>query len=180
MQSFTREFSLIPDIVIGMISVETYKGKAVTEHDVEIVERKGTGHPDFICDSLMEAISIALSREYTKSCGAILHHNIDKGLLAAGRTAKTFGGGRVTRPMELTIGDRATFKAAGKVVPVADIAVHAAKKWIKENLRFVDPEKHLKYRVILAPGSEELTDIFSSPEKCGLPMTPPPRLDTTP
>jgi S-adenosylmethionine synthetase len=148
-----------------MISVETYKGKAVTEHDVEIVERKGTGHPDFICDSVMEAISVALSGEYTKTFGSILHHNIDKGLLAAGRTVKTFGGGRVTRPMELTIGDRATLKAAGKVVPVADVAVHAAKKWIKENLRFVDPEKHLKYRVILAPGSEELTDIFSRPGK---------------
>jgi len=83
--------------------------------------------------------------------------------------------------MELTIGDRATLKAAGKVVPVADIAVHASKKWIKENLRLVDPEKHLKYRVILSTGSEELTDIFfRDPEKCGLPMTPPLRWDTTP
>jgi len=82
-----------------MISVETYRGKAVTEHDVEIVERKGTGHPDFICDSVMEAISVALSGEYTKTFGSILRHNIDKGLLAAGRAVKTFGGGRVTRPM---------------------------------------------------------------------------------
>ncbi len=146
-----------------MISVETYKGKAVTEHDVEIVERKGTGHPDFICDSVMEAISIALSDEYMKAFGTILHHNIDKGLLAAGRTAKTFGGGRVVRPMELTIGDRATFRAGVKKVPVADIAMDAAKRWIREHLRLVDPERHLKYRVVLAPGSEELTDIFSRP-----------------
>lgn len=148
-----------------MISVETYKGEAVTGHDVEIVERKGTGHPDFICDSIMEAISIALCSEYTRTFGTILHHNIDKGLLAAGRTVKTFGGGRVTRPMELTIGDRATFKAAGKQLPVADIAVAAAKKWIRDNMRFVDPVKHLKYRVVLAPGSGELTDIFSRPGK---------------
>jgi S-adenosylmethionine synthetase len=148
-----------------MISVETYKGKAVIEHDVEIVERKGTGHPDFICDSIMEAISMALSAEYMKTFGTILHHNIDKGLLAAGRTLKTFGGGRVAKPMELTIGDRATFRAAGKRVPVADIAVDAARRWIKEHLRLVDPEKHLKYRVVLAPGSEELTDIFLRPGK---------------
>src|SRR3990170_2381380 len=143
-----------------MISVETYKGKAVMEHEVEIVERKGTGHPDFMCDSIMEAISIALCREYMKVFGAILHHNIDKGLLAAGRIVKHFGGGRVIKPMELTIGDRATFGAAGKKIPVADIAVDAAKKWMKETMRFVDPEKHLKCRVVLAPGSEELTDIF--------------------
>ncbi len=146
-----------------MIVVETYKGKSVTQHRVEIVERKGTGHPDQICDSVMEAISIALSQEYIREFGTILHHNIDKGLLAAGRVEKRFGGGRVVRPMELTIGDRATFRSAGKDIPVGDIAVAAAKNWFRENLRFVDPDAHLLYRVVLAPGSEELADIFARP-----------------
>ncbi len=148
-----------------MIVIETFKGKSITEHRVEIVERKGTGHPDYMCDSIMDAISVALSKEYLEEFGTILHHNIDKGLLAAGRVDKGFGGGRVVKPMELTIGDRATFAAAGKKIPVAEIAVDAAKKWIKENLRFVDPERHLKCRVVLAPGSEELTDIFLRPGK---------------
>ncbi|MDA8338059.1 MAG: methionine adenosyltransferase, partial [Nitrospiraceae bacterium] len=148
-----------------MIVIETFKGKSITEHRVEIVERKGTGHPDYMCDSIMDAISVALSKEYIKEFGTILHHNIDKGLLAAGRADKRFGSGKVLKPMELIIGDRATFKAAGKKIPVAEIAIDAAKKWIKDNLRFVDPEKHLKYRVVLAPGSEELTDIFLRPGK---------------
>src|SRR5512143_1841864 len=144
-----------------MIEVETYKGTAVTEHRVEIVERKGRGHPDFMCDSIMEAVSIALCREYTKTFGTILHHNIDKGLLAAGKTLKTFGRGRLTKRMELTIGDRATFRALGKEIPVVDIVIDAVRTWLKGNLRFVDPEKHFTYRVVLAPGSEELTDIFA-------------------
>lgn len=148
-----------------MIIIETYKGKSITEHRVEIVERKGTGHPDYMCDSIMDAISVALSQEYVKELGTILHHNIDKGLLAAGKVDKRFGGGGVLNPMELTIGDRATFKALGREIHVADIAVDAAKKWIKANLRFVDPERHLKYRFVLAPGSEELTDIFLRPGK---------------
>lgn len=148
-----------------MIVIETFKGKSITEHRVEIVERKGTGHPDYMCDSMMDAISVALSKEYIKEFGAVLHHNIDKGLLAAGRTDKRFGSGKVLKPMELIIGDRATFKAAGEKIPVAEIAIDAAKKWIKDNLRFVDPEKHLKYRVVLAPGSEELTNIFLMPGK---------------
>ncbi len=143
-----------------MIVIETYKGKSITDHRVEIVERKGAGHPDYMCDSIMDAISVSLSREYIREFGTILHHNIDKGLLAAGRVEKNFGGGRVLQPMELIIGDRATFKAAGREIPVADIAVDAAKTWLRENLRFVDVEHHLKYRVVLAPGSEELTDIF--------------------
>ncbi len=146
-----------------MIIIETFKGKSITEHRVEIVERKGIGHPDYMCDSIMDAISVALSKEYVREFGTILHHNIDKGLLAAGKVDKKFGGGKVLKPMELTIGDRATFRAANKEIPVSEIAIDAAKKWIKNNLRLVDPEKHLKYRIVLAPGSAELTDIFLRP-----------------
>jgi S-adenosylmethionine synthetase len=146
-----------------MLVIEQLRGRPVTDQRVEIVERKGTGHPDYLCDSMMEAISIALSKEYLKTFGTVLHHNIDKGLLAAGRVEKLFGGGKVLAPMELTIGDRATFVFSGKKVPVADIAADAAKKWLTKNMRFVDPDKHLKCRVVLAPGSEELTDIFLRP-----------------
>lgn len=148
-----------------MILIETFKGKSVTDHSVEIVERKGTGHPDYICDSIMEAVSVALSREYIKEFGAVLHHNTDKGLLVAGKVKKVFGGGRVIKPMELVMGDRATLKCDGRNIPVIDIALHAAQGWVRDNLRLVDPEKDLKYRIVLAPGSEELTDIFSRPGK---------------
>lgn len=46
--------------------------------NIEIVERKGIGHPDTIADKLAEECS----RVYSKYCqdhfGCILHHNIDK------------------------------------------------------------------------------------------------------
>src|SRR5690242_13856530 len=103
-----------------MILIESYKGEPVTEQSVEIVERKGTGHPDQICDCVMDAVSVALCRAYLEACGTILHHNVDKGLLAAGRVTKRFGGGEVLEPMELVIGDRATFTAGGKEIPVLD------------------------------------------------------------
>lgn len=146
-----------------MITVETSKGKSISERRVEIVERKGIGHPDSMCDAIMDAISVALSAEYLKEFGAILHHNIDKSLLAAGRVEKWFGGGRVVQPMELIIGDRATFSAGGRTIPVADIAIEAAKNWIRNNMRLMDPDCDVNYRVVLAPGSEELTDIFIRP-----------------
>ncbi len=142
------------------ITVEILKNKPVAEQEVEIVERKGVGHPDYICDAIMEGISVALSQEYLKRFGDILHHNIDKGLLVAGQVERSFGGGRVIKPMELIIGDRATFKVGGEDVDVEGIAIDTAKKWFKENLRFVDAQRDVKYRVVLAPGSEELTDIF--------------------
>jgi len=146
-----------------MIAVEAFRGRAVTDLRVEVVERKGVGHPDTVCDSIMESISVALSQAYLREFGTVLHHNIDKGLLAAGRVEKGFGGGRVLKPMELTIGDRATFAAGGRTVSVADIAVEAARSWLRGHLPRIDPARHVDYRVVLAPGSAELTDIFARP-----------------
>jgi S-adenosylmethionine synthetase len=47
------------------------------KQQVELVERKGIGHPDTICDAIMEQVSIALCREYRALFNRILHHNID-------------------------------------------------------------------------------------------------------
>lgn len=44
--------------------------------EVEIVERKGLGHPDTICDALAEELSIALCHFYQERFGLLLHHNI--------------------------------------------------------------------------------------------------------
>ncbi|TAN63023.1 methionine adenosyltransferase [bacterium] len=143
------------------ITVEVSKDAPVACNAVEIVERKGTGHPDYICDAVADRISVELSREYIRRFGRVLHHNIDKGLLVAGAVSKRWGGGRVISPMELIIGDRATFKYNGLKVPVADIAVTAAKGWFKENLPRVNVEKDINFNVALAPGSTELSGIFA-------------------
>lgn len=146
-----------------MILVEPFQGPAAADQPFEIVERKGKGHPDTMCDAMLEAVSRRLSQYYLREFGAVLHHNIDKGLLCAGSVEKAFGGGRLLKPMELNIGDRATVFAGGRNVPVADIAVQAVQAWLLEHMRFVEPERHLTCRVLLAPGSAELTDIFTRP-----------------
>lgn len=40
------------------------RGFAADDLPVEVVERKGKGHPDSICDALAEEVSRALIREY--------------------------------------------------------------------------------------------------------------------
>lgn len=142
------------------IIVDSLKQTPLERQQLEIVERKGLGHPDYICDAIMERVSVSLSREYLKRVGAILHHNVDKSLLVAGKVEHKFGGGFVQEPMLLIFGDRATFEADGVQVPVKEIAVQTAKEWFKKNLRFVDPDKHVRYQVELKPGSPELVDIF--------------------
>ncbi len=143
------------------ITVEVLSGKPVSEHEVEIVERKGKGHPDSICDAIMERVSIELSREYQRRFGLILHHNIDKGFLVAGNVEIKLGGGRVTDPIRLIFGDRATYEMNGTRMPIEEIAIDTAKRWIRDNLRFVDPDEHVTYDVQIKPGSPELVDIFS-------------------
>lgn len=142
------------------ILMESLNDTPVEEHQVELVERKGIGHPDSICDAIMEQVSVALCREYLSVFGSVKHHNIDKGLLVAGKTSPKIGGGTVDEPMRLVFGDRATYSYKGKVVPVGDIAVETAKRWLRQNLRFVDPDRHLVFQNEIKEGSPELTDIF--------------------
>ena len=47
------------------------------ESPVEVVERKGIGHPDTVCDALAEQASVALSRFYLERFGSVMHHNVD-------------------------------------------------------------------------------------------------------
>jgi S-adenosylmethionine synthetase len=142
------------------ILVNGSKRTPLEKQRIEIVERKGVGHPDSMCDAIMDQVSVGLSKAYLEKFGTILHHNADKSLLVAGNVECKFGGGVVNDPMLLIFGDRATFEYNGESIPVEEIAIQTAKDWLRENLRFVDPEKHMKYQVELKPGSQGLTDIF--------------------
>jgi S-adenosylmethionine synthetase len=142
------------------IIVECLEQTPLERQCIEIVERKGLGHPDYICDAVMDNISIRLCKEYLEKAGAVLHHNVDKSLLVAGETEPRFGGGVIKQPMLFVLGDRATSQIDTLKIDVNEIAINAAKKWFKENLRFVDPEKDVRYQVELKPGSVGLVDIF--------------------
>jgi S-adenosylmethionine synthetase len=142
------------------IIVEDLKQTPLEKQCVEIVERKGLGHPDYMCDAVMDNISIGLSKEYLEKTGSILHHNVDKSLLVAGETEPKFNGGIVKQPMLFVFGDRATSEFDSVKINVGEIAINVAKEWFKKNIRFIDPEKHVKYQVELKPGSVGLVDIF--------------------
>ncbi len=139
--------------------LEELKRIPLAQQRIELVERKGKGHPDSICDAVAEAVSVGLCREYQSTFGRILHHNTDKGLLVAGRTEPRVGGGRVLEPMRLVLGDRAASEYQGKRIAVGAITETIARNWVRENLRFVEPEQ-LVFQNELKPGSPELTDIF--------------------
>ena len=144
-----------------LFTLEALTDSPVSRRRVELVERKGLGHPDTVCDSLVEAASVALNRMYLDRLGAIAHYNIDKALLVAGQCVKAFGSGAISRPMQLYIGDRATYVVGGARLPVEEAVEEAVEGWVRAHLPGVRAGKDLETRFVLAPGSEELRRIYA-------------------
>jgi S-adenosylmethionine synthetase len=140
-------------------------GSPLAQEPFEIVERKGLGHPDTICDAVMEAVAVQLAQAYLKTCGRVLHFNADKGMLVAGQVACRFGGGSVLAPMRLVMGDRATFEWRNKRIPVKEITEQAAYTWFKRHLPRIKPLKDLDCQVELKPASEELRSVTERPRE---------------
>jgi S-adenosylmethionine synthetase len=132
---------------------------------VEIVERKGTGHPDYIADSIAEAASRALSRYYLEKYGSILHHNLDKVLVVGGQSNPRFGGGEVVQPIYILVSGRATTEVVThdgrESVPVGPIILKATREWIRANIRFLDPDTHVITDYRVGKGSADLVDIYT-------------------
>lgn len=128
--------------------------------EVEIVERKGLGHPDTLCDAIAERVSIRLSRHYLDRFGVILHHNVDKVLLCGGRACAAFGGGEVLEPMEIYLAGRATQEWRGAKVPIQEIALAACRELLPERLPEIDLDRHVRIIPRLRPGSTDLVGVF--------------------
>lgn len=150
---------LIEPIIIESSQISPAEGA------MEIVERKGLGHPDTICDAVMESVAVHLAQAYLKTCGRVLHFNADKGMLVAGQVACRFGGGLVLAPMRLVMGDRATFEWKNKRIPVQAIAERTAYKWFKRHLPRITPLKDLECQVELKLASEELRSVAERPRE---------------
>ncbi len=128
--------------------------------EVEVVERKGLGHPDTLCDAIAERVCVRLCRHYLDRFGLILHHNVDKVLLCGGSSRAFFGGGEVLEPMEIYLAGRATQEWRGKRIPVHDIAVDACRELLEQRLPEIDVDRHVRIIPRLRPGSTDLTRLF--------------------
>ncbi|MDI6810182.1 MAG: methionine adenosyltransferase [archaeon] len=141
------------------IKVEFVSREPIEKQEIEMVERKGLGHPDSLCDGVAEAVSVALCKEYRRKCGMILHHNTDKVQLVAGRSNPRYGGGEVISPIYILLGGRATRVFAGDEIPVDIVATTAAKEYLKK-VRNLDVDRHVMVDSKLGKGSSDLIEVF--------------------
>ncbi|MEL9970245.1 MAG: methionine adenosyltransferase [Metallosphaera sp.] len=151
------------------IHIDSFRTLEPDSLPVELAERKGTGHPDFIADSASEEASRKLSLYYLKNYGTVLHHNLDKTLLVGGQASPKFKGGEVIHPIYIVVAGRATTEVRSEDgvdnVPVGTIIMDSVKNWIKENFRYLDPEKHVIVDYKIGKGSADLVGIFDKGKK---------------
>lgn len=125
---------------------------------LEVVERKGAGHPDSLCDAAAERFSAALSALYVERTGHVLHHNVDKALLSAGSTSVGFGGGQWNAPVRFFLGGRATTRIEDEELPIAEMARAAAMGALAAVPR-LDPDQ-VVVQAVVHPGAADLTGLF--------------------
>ncbi len=146
--------------MIRNIKVEPLTETPVNRQQIELVERKGIGHPDSISDGLSESVSCALCAEYIKKCGVVLHHNTDETQIVAGRSCPAFGGGEVIQPIYTLLVGRATKEFEGVEIPTDAVAVSAARQYLRKHIVDMDLERDIIVDCKLGTGSSDLRDVF--------------------
>lgn len=147
------------------IVVEEVLRTPVEKQGIEIVERKGLGHPDSLADGIADAVSRALCRYYLEEFGTVLHHNTDQVEVVGGRAAPRFGGGRILSPIYVLLSGRATTMVGEELVPVNKIAIKAARDYLRRTLRNLNVDDDVVIDSRIGQGSADLVDVFRRRER---------------
>ncbi|HZY91627.1 MAG TPA: methionine adenosyltransferase [Thermoplasmata archaeon] len=142
------------------IVVEPLRTVHIEEQEVELVERKGLGHPDSIADGVSESVSRALCRMYLDEFGRILHHNTDETEVVGGASEPKFGGGRVTNPIYILLVGRATTEVDGEKLPYRQVAIDAARNYVGSICAHLDAKRQVDFDCKIGQGSVDLRGVF--------------------
>lgn len=140
----------------------------IEDLDIEIVERKGIGHPDSISDGIAETVSEALCKMYMEEFGGVLHHNTDEVQITAGESNPAFGGGQIIKPMDILLTGRGVSEYDGVKLPLDRVAIEAAKNFLDDTIINLDVELDTVVECKIGHGSGDLVDVFN---RDGLPSS---------
>ena len=144
------------------ISIEQLNRIPTHKSDVEIVERKGIGHPDSICDGIAEAVSRELSKYYLKEYGRVLHHNTDQLEAVGGQSKPKYGGGKLLEPSYIILSGRATSQVDGESIPVKSISIGATKNYLKSHFKHLNIDTDVIIDSMIGHGSVDLRGLFDT------------------
>jgi len=147
--------------------IEKLDQKPVFKQKIEMVERKGIGHPDSLIDAICEASSRVLSQYYIEKKGFICHHNLDKGLISSGSSNPVFGGGAIIERPDVIVSGQAT--VIQNLDDIKKLIYEEVDSYLDKSLRFADtlnPEIIVKVH----PGSVDLVGLFERFKKGEMPL----------
>lgn len=144
------------------IEAEVIYETPIEDQNIEIVERKGVGHPDSIADGIAEEISKALSRMYLEKHDRILHHNTDEVQIVGGQAKPEFGGGEILEPVYILLAGRATTDVNGKRLPYKSTALTTAEEYLKENCPHLNVDQGVMMDCRIGKGSVDLQDVYDT------------------
>lgn len=120
-----------------------------TRQRIEIVERKGLGHPDTISDAIAERFSDLYSGFSLAEFGDVAHHWVDKTMAIGGETDLRFGASRMVRPIRLLVVGKGTRTVGDVTIPVEEIARQAAADVFSQATPLLDTQTELVVEVAL-------------------------------
>lgn len=142
------------------IIVDKLNQTYIEDLDIEIVERKGIGHPDSISDGIGETVSEALCKMYMDELGGVLHHNTDEVQITAGESDPKFGGGKILKPIDVLLTGRGVSQYEGQKFPLDVVAIEAAKDFLDKTIINLDVERDTVVECKIGHGSGDLVDVF--------------------
>jgi len=121
------------------------KIKIPSKQELEVVERKGVGHPDTLADGIAEKISVDYSRYCLEHFGVVLHHNVDKVCTMGGLIKiHDWGKAEMVEPFRILVNGRISPAFAGKRIPLKDIFKKSINTQLKKTLPHLDIDKWVK------------------------------------
>ncbi|MBI5469933.1 S-adenosylmethionine synthetase, partial [Candidatus Kaiserbacteria bacterium] len=109
---------------------------------IEIVERKGVGHPDSLADALANEVSVHFSKYCLDRFGIILHHNVDKLYIGAGNFRTDFGSCERIQPIRVSTNGRLSNRFGDEEIDIASLQREAVEGYL--------------FRVLPALGAEDV------------------------
>lgn len=125
------------------IYISANENKNVNDIDFELVERKGVGHPDTICDAIAEIASKNYSKYCIKKFGNPAHHWFDKVMLIGGEADIEYGKGNILKPYTVIFAGKVSYFIGNEKIPVENILLDSASEVLENVLTGFDKSKHI-------------------------------------
>jgi len=128
----------------------------INQQPIEIIERKGIGHPDTVADAIAESISIEYSKYCLENFGAVLHHNVDKTIILGGQCDLKYGRGILLKPFRVLFSGRMSRSFGNQKIDIEAIQKNAANNYLQKIFPRLNIPKNLEFYTFTSSSSRML------------------------